>query len=763
MDNDFKDIDGEGMTDELTTPVKPLDDVQPGVDNSQYVQQVENVSQFFQQPNENTGNFEQYMMPVAGEGAKKKKDKKPWSKGKIAAVVGGSSAVVAALVCLFIFVIGPKLGIFGKNDPKKVVAEAGKETYSKLVNDNSSVGLFNSQFGFSEIYNKHLLTGGDTSFDISLNSISLYEDMPSVGLSSTGSYDPVNKLMNCDVTLMGANEELLGIEIVGDAANTYFRFPEVIKDYIKFSNNDAYGVLENSAFGTYFDGVDLPEVSINYFPEVSESGEIEISEEIVNAIEELWDNVEVSKDGSEEITILDESVKAEKYIVTFDPETLQKVAGYVLEYVFNTIENNPVLAERMEDVLVYRDYIDMYLPMILNKDLNIDVYVCDDEIVKISVKDDISISTLVLSYNIEAAQYNGNIYANVGLSSFGQYIGFTANIADYYTAPHGDVTVDLGYGSFKYEFKTDVFEDDNRYTKTYNGSLGFGRGIGVNVSFTTDYSKTDGKLSFDAKLLNSNGDSVSFKANCMTDKSVKNESLILEDGSWVISSSDNQNINGNFSFSIDTSKTSAHNIDSSVDVYDLATLDYQKLQKIFNSNQDAINDWLIKFESNEFVQFIENEKEKDEPHSDPDDYPYIEPIDDVQFSEDDKTLHDNGEPIVLVHAYLPGFTVKFADGIFVDYYNQDGSIVEFELQSEYEYPQEYIETNYTDQSMQQQDGDRTIYYVTWQEGEVLHFRGATKLSNGYVVSIGADLRDADNLQLEDLFKAFGTDSLIEIK
>ena len=80
------------------------------------------------QPDMN-GMYGQQVPPNMG-GKKPKKPKKPMTKGKLAAIIGGSVAAIAAVVCGVIFL--PK--IF-KSD-KEVVLDAMEETFKGYCNES---------------------------------------------------------------------------------------------------------------------------------------------------------------------------------------------------------------------------------------------------------------------------------------------------------------------------------------------------------------------------------------------------------------------------------------------------------------------------------------------------------------------------------------------------------------------------------------------------------------------------------------------------
>ncbi len=734
---------------------------------------VPDAPQQYQQMNNFTGQYQQAMgnqpvqMPAQTPGKKVKKVKKPWSKGKIAAVVGGCTVGVAAIALAVIFLIVPLF-----KPAKDIVVDAFENTFSMEANQSYLV----ETFATDEIIDKILESGGDISFGVAVNSVDGVE-MDTLAIDLTNSYDPVNKLINMGVILEYAEQALLTLNLYGDETNTYLELPDLFNAYFSFKNDDLLGGIEESYIGSLVDLSALesiPPLSLNYFPDMSEEG-TEVSSDVVAAIEELWDNVEVEKDGKKKIEVSGETIKAKKYIVTFGEENIEEALTDVMNYAISELAADPeYLASMNMDAATFEAYaatISSYVPMLVAGDLKANIYIYKDKVVKIELDDDVNMLGTTIEYDCFFDLYDGDEELQIELSvsamgEAGESIGMYLDIDDYATAPTGSYKV-VADGETAVININSTREETDAQTVFNSKITPEGSENYIEVGYVYDKNAmtftANGKV-YDANSNETYGVDIA-GAYVGVEKGVKfgvkldkialttNDQVVAEASAYV---------------TMDSSANSATAIDSSVAVYDFVNMSDVELQNLILDNMDNIMDWAESVEDalgdlisltglDQVNQTEAGDKWDEEPTEEPE-----EPT----YSTSNTISTADGTPIMEVFAEFNGLSVTFAmnDNIL---YNDDSGAnnVEYSYHQgitdpteiTIEWWQDPIETNVNGVDLQ---------YTSWKTNDFpnsTQYRVLRDLGDGDMILMQAVLDDNMGITVDDLLSAMTDASTTVLK
>ena len=609
---------------------------------------------------------------------KPKKPKKPMTKGKIAGIIAGSTAGVAAVVCGVIFI--PKLF----QSPKEVVLDAVENTFG-ISSDTNNVE--NDKYGINETFNEYWLNGGDMNITVTVDG-STYGVSDTMALAVDSAYDPNAKLANCDVSLLYNGTDVASLDLIGTENTTYFQIPGLINGYFSFPN-DLSTLLTSPMLSGVDIPVDFPTTTINYFEQSEQLAEngADLNSGYVNAFETLWDNVSVDKKGKKKIEVNGETVKATKYVVTVEEEDIEKAVQNALEGVLEMAEEDAALLEEQgltaEDLELLMSQFDV--KSLITGDFSFNVYVKDDKVVKIEASDTATIMYVKLDYDFYLDIDDNNISCELSLSvpmaetsvKFGFFINdLKGNTNGQFYVTADDENYDLSFDSVRTERGTAV---SRNFTYSLNGN-------GVSVikgSFDITTDSADNSFDIDLSLMADGEEMEIIVSGAITDF-VPGQSFAISIDKISFGVEGSDTIEFALDYSVNTGSSSAHNIDSSIPVYNLETMTQEEFEAIIVDNTGLIMQWTSDFIMNtgelgqalmELLETTSDDMDYQEEYEDYEDYEESESSD-LSFS--DAYLNEDGYS-VKIESGLDGFTLDYISDYFVDLVNANNTYIEYEI------------------------------------------------------------------------------------
>ena len=609
---------------------------------------------------------------------KPKKPKKPMTKGKIAGIIAGSTAGVAAVVCGVIFI--PKLF----QSPKEVVLDAVENTFG-ISSDTNNVE--NDKYGINETFNEYWLNGGDTNITVTVDG-STYGVSDTMALAVDSAYDPNAKLANCDVSLLYNGTDVASLDLIGTENTTYFQIPGLINGYFSFPN-DLSALLTSPMLSGVDIPVDFPTTTINYFEQSEQLAEngADLNSGYVNAFETLWDNVSVDKKGKKKIEVNGETVKATKYVVTVEEEDIEKAVQNALEGVLEMAEEDEALLEEQgltaEDLELLMSQFDV--KSLITGDFSFNVYVKDDKVVKIEASDTATIMYVKLDYDFYLDIDDNNISCELSLSvpmaetsvKFGFFINdLKGNTNGQFYVTADDETYDLSFDSVRTESGTAV---SRNFTYSLNGN-----GVSaIKGSFDITTDSADNSFDIDLSLMADGEEMEIIVSGAITDF-VPGQSFAISIDKISFGVEGSDTIEFALDYSVNAGSSSAHNIDSSIPVYNLETMTQEEFEAIIVDNTGLIMQWTSDFIMNtgelgqalmELLETTSDDMDYQEEYEDYEDYEESESSD-LSFS--DAYLNEDGYS-VKIESGLDGFTLDYISDYFVDLVNANNTYIEYEI------------------------------------------------------------------------------------
>ena len=609
---------------------------------------------------------------------KPKKPKKPMTKGKIAGIIAGSTAGVAAVVCGVIFI--PKLF----QSPKEVVLDAVENTFG-ISSDTNNVE--NDKYGINETFNEYWLNGGDTNITVTVDG-STYGVSDTMALAVDSAYDPNAKLANCDVSLLYNGTDVASLDLIGTENTTYFQIPGLINGYFSFPN-DLSALLTSPMLSGVDIPVDFPTTTINYFEQSEQLAEngADLNSGYVNAFETLWDNVSVDKKGKKKIEVNGETVKATKYVVTVEEEDIEKAVQNALEGVLEMAEEDEAMLEEQglsaEDLELLMSQFDV--KSLITGDFSFNVYVKDDKVVKIEASDTATIMYVKLDYDFYLDIDDNNISCELSLSvpmaetsvKFGFFINdLKGNTNGQFYVTADDETYDLSFDSVRTESGTAV---SRNFTYSLNGN-----GVSaIKGSFDITTDSADNSFDIDLSLMADGEEMEIIVSGAITDF-VPGQSFAISIDKISFGVEGSDTIEFALDYSVNTGSSSAHNIDSSIPVYNLETMTQEEFEAIIVDNTGLIMQWTSDFIMNtgelgqalmELLETTSDDMDYQEEYEDYEDYEESESSD-LSFS--DAYLNEDGYS-VKIESGLDGFTLDYISDYFVDLVNANNTYIEYEI------------------------------------------------------------------------------------
>lgn len=355
--------------------------------------------QMYQQMGMPVGMAQQQMgmAPQQPNGKKQKKQKapkvkKPMTGGKIAAIISGCVVLVAAIVCGILFI--PKLF----KPAKDVVIDAFEATFSLDAKEASQDTYMQSVVGLNEIMDTYNKEGGESGISFTLNSANGIQAPYKMSLSCDAKTDMVSKLIETSLGFSVDGTGVISGNIVVDENNIYLAVPELVDGYFSLPCANTLVELQNSPLGQSMGLADAPSISFNLFG-TAQSG---FNSDYVNAVETLWDSVEVKKEGKEKIDVNGETVKAKLYTVTLTSDAMCDAFNSMYDAVMTDEYIEQIAAAggmTVEEAKTTLQTVKAMIPTLIKDDLVFMVYIKDGKVVKLTSEGTTSVLGVKMGYD----------------------------------------------------------------------------------------------------------------------------------------------------------------------------------------------------------------------------------------------------------------------------------------------------------------------------------------------------------------------------
>ncbi len=517
-----------------------------------------------------------------------KKVKKPLSKGAIAGIVSGGIALVALIVCGIIFI--PQL----LKPDKDVVIDAAKETFAF----SEDASYLEELIDVDAILDTYYEEGGELSIDLTVDSVTGYDELSGLTFSANDSYDPVNKLAYSTYSLLYDDVDILTINGAADEDNVYFMLQNVAETYFSLPMEDTFIALEESPLGQEMELSGMPSGGIDYFAAGSSEG-VAVESEYVDAVTNIWDNAVFEKQkGKAKVTVNGNDITTKEYYITITEEDIKASLESFIDGVVAEISANPSMLESMEmDAATLETAVSIIKPEILSmidEDLVIKVYISKGKIVKIVNEYSISYSGVNLAsdfyLDIDENDMSGALTFNV----LGQEVGITIDVDDVYGNPSGTITAFALDEEIVASFEATGKSSGSEETRTITGDVKYAGETLVTFNVDEKVSKDDNSyiVSYGMTLIDGSdtlpisfvmeGDYVDVKAG---------EKYTMNIDSLTISAMDQEIVSMSGAYTIDTTDVNPATIDGA-DICDLTTATSEDLESLIMDNQNKIINWI---------------------------------------------------------------------------------------------------------------------------------------------------------------------------
>ncbi|MBP3621097.1 MAG: hypothetical protein J6J16_04995 [Lachnospiraceae bacterium] len=673
--------------------------------------------------------------PPAGKPKKQKapKVKKPMTGGKIAAIITGSVALVAAIVCAIIFL--PKLF----KPAKDVVVEAFENTFTISANSEEKQTYMEEVVGISDISKAFYENGGELGMTFALESV-MGEAAPyimSIGVNEKIDY--ASKLVNVDATFDVDGTNVATMNIIGDETNTYVELQDMIDGYFSLPNENMFIALENSPLGQEMGLYGMPQFTVDYF--MTTAAATELDGNYVEAVETLWDAVKVEKEGKAKIDVNGETVKATEYVVTIAKEDLQDSLESILdslltpEYIEETAAMSGMSSAELQSSV---SMIKGMIPTLINKDFTAKVYVKDKKVVKITSDGKTTLYGVSMSYDFFFDITDEAITSEFVIDLMGEKVVISLDVEDMDTAPTGSFVMSAGGEEVGIDFAWSNDITDSKETMKLDMSMYMGSDDIMSAVANADIDKTNDTFVIDVAMnmseeyfdMEDMGEIELIFEGSFTDinkgvsyKQIFDNIECIVDGESIVAMS------GTYTYNTDG--VAVAGIDSSKPVYDLTTMSSDDLVTVIDDNEDLLNEWLDNVENNTgaFGEDIVSMMEEDD-YEEPD----VEDYDDPVVTMDDAVLYGYMSEVTILNP-VDGFTFDYG-GFYLEFITENYSYIDYYL-----YDQDHtVESVLALASMPTEEDGYTIYdsgmnvEAVLSDGSVVYYNYAQFDDYGYTVT-----------------------------
>lgn len=709
-------------------------------------------------------------MPVNGGGnggsGKPPKVKKPMTKGKIAAIISGSVALLALIICGVIFI--PR--IF--KPAKEVVIDAFENTFESNKGD---MDYLDDLLGIDELVETYYDKGGDNVFTFTINDIAGVEGTDGLGISLTGKYDPVNKLVNSSLSGDYKETNLFTMNLIGNETTTYIQFKDIIDGYLSLPNEDTMIVLQNSPLGQEMGLEGMPDSDLDYFAASEDDDSAEVYSGYVDAVEGLWDSVTVEKQGKAKIDVNGNTVTAKEYYVTLDEVDIEDSICSAIDGASQAALADPAALESagMDEATFNStmEQIKNMVPSLISGDLVVKVYVADKKVVKVTASDDISLYGVSMAYDFYFDIDDENASGALKFSVMDQEVGVKFDVKDIHGNVNGTITAYAPDETVDINFNTTVSDTDAAYVIDFNLDVVYNASSVMALTYKNELNKSDNTFNGNLVCNITDAGTMEFPFSGGYRDIVKGQSFAMFIDSIGVMVDGESLINGSLEYSMSAGNASATDIDSSLPVYDLTTITYTDFENVILDNEDNFTNWMNNIISNTgelgeaLNELFVGSDAGTEPEPDGGSSGLGDPDD---IDEEDMVLQD-GDVKVKILGTIDGFSLDYACSYFIDYYTEAYSMIEYTLYSnasiedvmgDYAMPSDDTEIYAQEDNKTVKVGDEDAVYSMVQYdsyGEkVSKYRIAKMVEDGTYLVVDAVIYDADDsYNVEQLAAALG--------
>lgn len=658
-------------------------------------------------------NYQQPGMPMGAGGSggsgKPPKVKKPMTKGKITAIIAGSVAFIALIICGVIFL--PKI----LKPAKDVVIDAFENTFTADKESNNN--YFDDILGRDDLAELYYEKGGEKSGVFTLNNIVGNEDFAGLSFSSVIKYDPINKLINGTISGDYKDSNFLTVNMIENENTTYMQFLDLIEGYFS-----------------------VPVQTLGY----SEGADIYSG--YVDAVEGLWDSVDVEKQGKAKISVNGNNITAKEYYVTIAEEDIEEAITSTFDGVYQAMLADPaILAEAgmdEETLNLYIDQIKTMVPSLISGDLVIKVYIDDKKVVKIVSADTMSLYGVSLGYDFYLDMDDNNVSGAFKCSVMDEEVGVKFEAKDIHGNANGTITVYMPGEAVDINFNTTISETDSSYKINSELSAAYNGSEVATATYSYDYIKSDN--TFSGQLICNIVDLGTIEAPFSGGLKdiTKGKSITVYFDSIDVSIDGESILNVSYEEKISAGSVSATDYDSSLPVYDLMTITDSDYENIMLDNADNLVNWLDNLYNNTgaFGETIESLFELNDSEMGSDSGLDVGANPET-FSDEDMVLKD-GNSEVMILGSIDGFTIDYACAYFIDYLSENESMIEYTLESDtsIEEIMGYFNMPSDDTEIYAEEENKTISV----DGEDITYSMVQYDSYGYKVSMYRMARQIDD-------------------
>ena len=727
-----------------------------------------------------TGMYgQQPVQPQAG-GGETKKLKKPMTRGKLAALIGGGAAIVALVVCGVIFLPG----LF-KSD-KEVVLDAIEETFSSY-----SQNEIDDILGRDALADAYQEKGGNTSFDISVNAGN-GDDACLIGWNQKDAVDRKENKLSAEGAITIGGEDCVSYQVFQDKDTVSIGIPELIAGYLSFPADDPIGAIVNSPAGQSLglDASALTGYSTNMFATGTEGGAA-LTSGYVDALETIWDTAEFKKQGRARITVNDETVTAQEYYVTWSKEDLQDACVSVIDGMSEMITSSEDTLDQMgmsaDDYEYYMEQVKTMIPSLIKDDLRVKVYVKGKRAVKITCKDKINIMNLVkLEYDFWLDAGKDDLSGNLSFDLSGTSAGVKFETHDISGNTYGSVTVFAGDTEIGLDFTKDVVKSGDTVTTTVK--------LSASSYLSVDWKKTFNRAdnTFE-NTINANiigADTYVFNYKGAYKDINKGAAYTMAIDSFEFKVANQTLCNGSINTTIDTSNISLQQLDTSKKVYDIATATEDDLQTLGEESQKLMEAWVERLADNaQFVNLInmindlfgtnsdlldQVEEDIEEPVATDGDAGYENGLDDMTLENAYLQTFDDAYKYK-IKSCIDGFTFNFAspEGYYVNFVSNNVSTIQYGIETapslDGALEEAYLDISSIDSyevqdtqlnQMATVDGKDVLYNVQTYRAfsmDITDVTAVVEVEDGVYIYIQASIyKDYDSFTIEEVLQALSS-------
>ncbi len=514
------------------------------------------------------------------------KTKKPMSGGKLAGIILGGVAVVAAIVCGVIFI--PRLL---KTD-KEVVIDAFNAAFQSEVVEADTDDVLGSE----EIEKKLHDNGGKVSAVFTVTEMGGVSGNATFNVSEI--YNPIDKLVNYTISAAADGKDVFTCNLISEQDNTYIEFANMIDGYFMLPNNNIGGAISSSFIGELLreENVTIPDISIDPFAddydEVSASASI--NSQYVSAFEKLWDETEYKKQGNAKIDVNGSTVKAKEYTVTVQEENIEEALVAAFDSASQTnpdaLAESGLTAEQYEATV---NQLKAMIPSFITGDFVLYVYIKDGKIVKCTSKDDTSLYGVRLGYDFYMDLDENNVAGMFTFKVMDESVGISFEVKDRKGSPNGKISVFVPDNYIDLTFTSTVENTDAAKTANVDMHLTHNNEELMIMNLKCEGNNADNSFSVNGTMTIPEGDySAEFIMSGKFVDIVKGTSYGVVLDKIYFSTDGTIGINMNGRIDVDTTNNAAVAHDGSKKIYEVATLTQDAFLDIIKDNEQLINDYL---------------------------------------------------------------------------------------------------------------------------------------------------------------------------